>query len=50
MDEDQAFSKYDEGSDSQWAVDESGDSDVSSNLDNDKVIYPFYTYVLYVGN
>ena len=44
MEEDQAFlSEYEEGSDGQWEVDESGDSDVSSNSDDDEVLYLFYT-------
>jgi hypothetical protein len=42
--EDQAFlSEYEEDSDDQWDVDESGDSDVSSNSDDDNVINPYYT-------
>jgi hypothetical protein len=44
IEEDQAFlSEYEEGSDRQWEVDESGDSDVSSNSDDDEVLYFFYT-------
>lgn len=44
MEEDQAFlSEYEEDSDGQWEVDESGDSDVSSNSDDDEVLYPSYT-------
>ena len=41
MKEDQAFlSEYEDGSDGQWEVDESGDSDVSSNSDDEEVVYP----------
>jgi hypothetical protein len=51
MEEDQAFlSEYEEDSDGQWEVDESGDSDISSNSDDDEVLYPFYTQILDVGN
>jgi hypothetical protein len=44
LEEDQAFlSMYEEDSDSQWEVDESGDSSVSSDSDNDEVLYLLYT-------
>jgi hypothetical protein len=39
VEEDQAFlSEYEEDSDGQWEVDESGDSNVSSSSDDDEVL------------
>ena len=39
MEEDQVLlSEYEEDGDSRWEVDESGDSDVSSNSDDDEVL------------
>jgi hypothetical protein len=41
---DQAFlSEYEEESDGRWEVDESGDSDVSSDSDDDKVLHPLHS-------
>jgi hypothetical protein len=37
------LSEFEEGSDDQWEVDESGDSNVSSNSDDDEVLYLLYT-------